>query len=72
MNNLKYFVESKAFGVCSYLGERLHMPKKNIRLFFIYLSFATAGSTIVPYLILAFWVKLREYVNSERTAVWDL
>jgi len=72
MNTLKYFVETKVFGVCTYLGDQLNMPKKNIRLFFIYLSFATAGSMVVPYLIIAFWVKLREYINGRRVAVWDL
>ncbi len=72
MNTLKYFVETKVFGVCTYLGELMKMPKKNIRLFFIYLSFVTAGSPIIVYLILAFWFKMNDYIYSERKSVWDL
>jgi phage shock protein PspC (stress-responsive transcriptional regulator) len=72
MKSLKYSVETKIFGVCTYLGELLKMPKKNIRLFFVYLSFVTVGSPIIIYLILAFWFKMNDYIHSERQAVWDL
>lgn len=72
MNSIKYSVESKVFGVCTYLGEKLHMPKKNIRLFFIYLSFITAGSPVLVYLCLAFILRLRDFIHNERLAVWDL
>ena len=32
----KFLVESNVYGVCQRLGERLQMPAKDIRLFFIY------------------------------------
>tara|TARA_R110000751_G_scaffold174152_1_gene280533 strand:+ start:290 stop:442 length:153 start_codon:yes stop_codon:yes gene_type:complete len=45
---------------------------KNVRLFFIYLSFATAGLGFAFYLVLAFWLKLKDLVYTKRTSVFDL
>ena len=64
--------EKKAFGVCSWLGEKLHMRSSVIRLFFIYASFLTVGSPLIIYMILAFWIKMKNYIYSRRTSVWDL
>lgn len=69
---IKDFFERQAFGVCTSLGERLHMRTSVIRLFFIYTSFLTIGSPLILYMILAFWIKMKSYVNSKRTSVWDL
>ncbi len=63
--------ERQAFGVCSWLGERLNMQTASIRLFFIYASCLTIGSPIIAYLILAFWLKMRDYVRGNRNPVWD-
>jgi phage shock protein C len=68
---LKFLVESQAFGVCERIGERLQMPAKNIRLFFIYTSCITVASPVIIYMILAFWMKMRDYVRARRTPVWD-
>ncbi len=68
---LKFLVESHAFGVCEKIGERLKMPAKDIRLFFIYTSCITVASPIVIYMILAFWLKMRDYVRAKRSPVWD-
>ena len=75
MNLIQYikdFSEKQAFGVCTWLGEMLEMKTSVIRLFFIYTSFLTAGSPLIIYMILAFWLKLKNYVRSRRTSVWDL
>lgn len=72
VDNFKFLVEANAFGVCERIGERLKMPVKNIRLFFIYASCMTIGSPIIIYMILAFWMKMKDYVHSSRTTVWDL
>ena len=66
------FFETKAFGVCSWLGDLLHMRTSVIRLFFIYASFLTVGSPLIIYMILAFWIKMKSYVFTRRTSVWDL
>jgi phage shock protein C len=71
-SEIKRYVEHKAFGVCAYLGEKLHMEPRPIRMFFIYTTFLTMGSPVIIYMILAFWVKMRDYIKPNRTRVWDL
>lgn len=71
MERLKYFIEQRAFGVCSYLGERWGIASSRIRLYFIYFSFITMASPVILYLILAFWINLKKYIR-QRYTVWDL
>lgn len=71
MDKLKYFVETRAFGVCATLGERLGLATRSVRLSFIYLSFLTAGSPILVYLILAFWMNMRRAARRERLSIWE-
>ena len=75
MNPIQYireYFEKQAFGVCTRIGEKLQMRTSVIRLFFIYTSFLTIGSPLIIYMILAFWLKMKSYVRSKRTSVWDL
>ena len=72
MQLLKTMIEQKAFGVCTKVGEKMGLSTKRIRLFFIYISFLTFGSPVLVYMILAFWINLRNYAKEKRTAVWDL
>lgn len=69
---IKRYFEQKAFGVCTYLGEKLHMEPRPIRMFFIYTSFLTIGSPVIIYMILAFWLRMKNYIRPGRTRVWDL
>ena len=69
---LRDYLERQIFGVCSWLGNILHMPGSAIRLFFIYATFLTVGSPIIIYMILAFWLKMKNYVLARRSSVWDL
>lgn len=70
--NLKYAVEKQAFGVCSYLGEKMGIPEETVRLYFIYTSCLTLGSPLILYLILAFWLNLKNYTEESRHSIWDL
>ena len=70
--NLRQFLERNGFYVSTRLADRLGMRAKNVRLFFIYLTFATAGLGFVMYLNLAFWLKLKDLVYTKRTSVFDL
>lgn len=70
-NNTKAFFERQAFGVCTWLGEKLFIPSADIRKFFIYTSFLAIGSPVIVYLILAFLLKLKQYFRTGRTSVWD-
>ncbi len=72
MNNLRFLVENTIFGVCVYLGRKMNIPSKSVRMFFIYTSFFTFGSPIIIYFIIAFWVKIKTLINGKRNPVWDL
>ena len=72
MQKMRSVVENQLFGVCANLGDRLNMPSKSIRMFFIYSSFLTLGSPIIIYLIVGFWMKMRSMVNGSRNPIWDL
>lgn len=68
----KHEFEKYAFGVCSWLGDKLGINPSQIRLYFIYATCATLGSMLLPYLIMAFFIRLKEYVRPKRTRVWDM
>ena len=70
MLDFKDFVERSAFGVCSYLGEKMNLASARVRLYFIYLSFVGLGSPIIFYLILAFWVNIRRYFKRHKDALF--
>ncbi|MBL7811920.1 MAG: PspC family transcriptional regulator [Bacteroidetes bacterium] len=71
MRWVKYAIEKSAFGVCSYLGDKMGVSTGRIRLYFIYTSCLTLGSPVLFYLIAAFWLNLRKYTR-ERRRVWDI
>jgi phage shock protein PspC (stress-responsive transcriptional regulator) len=64
MTKLKYFIEQRAFGVCTALGERMRISSDKIRLWFVYISFFTLGSPIIIYFVLAFWRQMRNYIRT--------
>lgn len=69
---LKYYFEKQGFHVCSRLAEKLGMRANSVRLFFIYISFVTAGLWFGAYLTLAFWIRLKDLIRAKRTSVFDL
>jgi hypothetical protein len=69
---IRYFFERHGFYVSSRLADKIGMRAKSVRLFFIYASFFTLGFWFVVYLILAFWLKLKDLVYTKRTSVFDL
>lgn len=70
--SIRHFFERHGFYVSSRLGDKIGIRARNIRLFFIYLSFATLGIGFAVYLTLAFWLKLKDLVYTKRTSVFDL
>lgn len=71
MLQLKNLVERSAFGVCSYLGEKMGIATARVRVYFIYLSCAALGSPIIIYLFVAFWLNLRQYMRNRRSVFWQ-
>ncbi|WP_461077066.1 PspC domain-containing protein [Spirosoma flavus] len=73
MNKIRYFLESQAFGVCSWLGEKMNISASSIRLYFIYTSCLTMGSPVILYLILAFWMEMRKHLRRHaHPTIWEL
>ncbi|MDC7998452.1 PspC domain-containing protein [Gilvibacter sediminis] len=70
--DLRHYLERRGFYVSSRLAERLGMRAKSVRLFFIYVSFATLGVGFAIYLTLAFWLKLKDLIYTKRSSVFDL
>ncbi len=69
---IKHYLEKHGFYVSSRLADRLGMRAKNVRLFFIYLSFATLGVGFAVYITFAFLMKLKDLVYTKRSSVFDL
>lgn len=67
---VKDLVERSAFGVCSYVGDKLGINSAKIRLYFIYTTFVAMGSPIILYLFLAFWINIKKYIRRSY-AIWS-
>lgn len=72
IHSLRNLFERHGFRVSSRLADRLGMRTSNVRLFFIYFSFATVGISFVLYLMLAFLLKLKDMFYTKRSSVFDL
>lgn len=72
INSLRNILERHGFRVSSRLADRLGMRTTNVRLFFIYFSFATLGISFVFYLLLAFMLRLKDMFYTKRSSVFDL
>jgi len=66
--------EKQIFGVSSWIGEKFQVKTSKVRLFFIYASFLTFGSPLVIYLIIAFYLENKAYLQKpkRRKTIWDL
>lgn len=70
--SLRDVIEMNVYGVCAFLGRKLSIPSKKVRLFFIYTSFIALGSPIIIYLILTFILNMRYLIKNKRNPVWDI
>lgn len=66
MHDVKDFIEMKAFGVCSRMGEVFGISTLTIRKYFIYISCLTIGSPVIIYIFLAFWMNVKQYILNAR------
>ncbi len=70
--NILHFLEKHGFDVSSRLADRMGIKASNVRLFYIYLTFFTAGLSFGVYLTLAFILKLKDMIYTKRSSVFDL
>jgi len=73
MQKIREAVEMQAFGVCTAIGEKLGIATSRIRMWFIYISFITMGSPLIIYMIMAFTLKIKQYIMAaKRNPFWNL
>ncbi|NVJ89936.1 MAG: PspC domain-containing protein [Flavobacteriaceae bacterium] len=72
ITSIRYFFERNGFGVFTRLADRLGMRAKNVRIYFIYVTFFTAGLSFGLYLTVAFLIKLKDLIYTKRSSVFDL
>ncbi|MDT8347141.1 MAG: PspC domain-containing protein [Flavobacteriaceae bacterium] len=72
INRLRIVLERYGFYVSSRIADKLGIRPKNVRIFFIYTTFATLGFGFILYLNLAFWLKLKDMIYQKRSSVFDL
>ncbi len=71
MKQLRNLLERSAFGVCSYLGERMNISSARVRVYFLYISCLTLGSPLLFYLFFAFWLNIRDYIRNGQKVLWQ-
>tara|TARA_B100001250_G_scaffold407142_1_gene427412 strand:+ start:1801 stop:2043 length:243 start_codon:yes stop_codon:yes gene_type:complete len=72
LKGIRFFFEKNGFSVCLTLANFLGIKVKNVRMFFIYVSFITIIGGFILYLILGFLFKLRGLLYRKRSSVFDL
>ena len=71
-DNLRKKMEGHGFEVISRIADKLGLRASQLRLLFIYLSFATLGITFVFYLVMAFFLWVKDGFIKKRKSVFDL
>ena len=71
IHQFKNLLEKRAFGVCSYLGQKMGIASARVRIYFIYISFVALGSPVIFYLFVAFWLNIKNYIRNKRNAIWE-
>ena len=56
-------VERAAFGVCAWLADYMGIQRRRVRMYFIYLSCLSLGSSLLFYFFAAFWLNVRHYMR---------
>ncbi len=66
MEVLRRKLERSAFGVCGWLGDKMGIQRSRVRIYFIYLSCLSLGSSLPFYFFAAFWLNVRNYMREGR------
>ncbi|NLN34380.1 MAG: PspC family transcriptional regulator [Flavobacteriaceae bacterium] len=71
-DKLRNFLEFNGFNVISRIADRFGVRASRLRLLYIYLSFVTLGITFAFYLIMAFFLWVKDGIVIRRKSVFDL
>jgi hypothetical protein len=69
---LRTLMEKYGFYVSTRVAEKLGIKARSVRITFIYFTFATLGAGFAVYLIMAFWIKIKDLIYTKRSSVFDL
>ncbi len=72
IDRLRFQLEKYGLDVSYRIANRLGIPARNVRLFFIYLSFPTLGLSFILYIMLAFALRIKDMVRGKRPDIFDL
>ena len=72
VTEVRHYMEKYGFYVSTRMADRLGMRAKNVRITFIYFTFATLGAGFAVYLVMAFWLRLKDLIYVKRSSVFDL
>ncbi|MBC8297865.1 MAG: PspC domain-containing protein [Pelagibacterales bacterium] len=72
MKKIYRFFEKYGMNVCQRLSQAIGVYPRNIRMFFIYLSFFTVVLGFILYLTFAFLFKIKDLLIINRKTVFDL
>ena len=72
LDRLRNRMEANGFEVISRISDKFGLRASKLRLLFIYLSFVTLGATFGLYLVMAFFLWLKDGLITKRKSVFDL
>jgi len=72
IEKIKYFFAKNGFNVTSRISDKFGIQVSNVRLFFIYVSFATLGLPFILYIMMAFALRIKDFFFQKRPSVFDL
>jgi len=72
VTEIRHYLEKYGFYVSTRMADRLGMRARNVRITFIYFTFATLGVGFAIYLIMAFWLRMKDLIYVKRSSVFDL
>ena len=72
VTEIRHYLEKYGFYVSTRMADRLGMRARNVRITFIYFTFATLGIGFAIYLIMAFWLRMKDLIYVKRSSVFDL
>jgi len=72
IDRLRFQMEKYGLDVSYRLANRFGIPARNVRLFFIYLSFPTLGLSFILYILLAFGLRIKDFFFRKRPDIFDI
>ena len=72
IQDIRHYFERYGFYVSSRIADKIGIRTRNVRTTFVYFTFATLGAGFAIYLILAFWLRLKDLIYTKRSSVFDL